>query len=116
MKNGFHKKSWHTVAVQFHVQPSPINLIKSSNDTKLKKYFLEIKLCRDPKSEISYLYQFKIALFDNSEKEEILLFIWNFKMTLKNLRTLAAIEKIQYICTMLCVKWYVRSILCVLRW
>ena len=34
-------------------------------------------------SEKLDLYEFKMALFDNSEPDEFFLFIWNLNMTLK---------------------------------
>ena len=50
------------------------------------------------------LYEFKKDLFDNGKPEEFLLFIWNFQMTLEAKGALAASTKIQYMCTLLCVK------------
>ena len=43
-----------------------------------------------------------MALFDNSELEEFLLFIRNFQMDLKASGTLAAGAKIQYLHTLVC--------------
>ena len=37
-------------------------------------------------SEKSYLYEFKMALFDNGDPEEFLLFISNFITTLEGVR------------------------------
>ena len=37
MKNVLYKKIWNRGAVQMHVDPPPITLIKSKNDTKLDK-------------------------------------------------------------------------------
>ena len=34
MKNIYHKKICHTSAVQIHVEPPPIPLIKNKNDLK----------------------------------------------------------------------------------
>ena len=65
-----------------HVDPTPIPLIKSNNGDKPDKYFIKIKLCRDPTSEKSDLYEFKMALFDNFDPEEFLLFICNFNMNI----------------------------------
>ena len=51
-----------------HVEPPPIPIIKSKNGDKLDKYFVKIKLRRDTMSENLYLYEFKMALFDNGER------------------------------------------------
>ena len=47
------------------------------------------------------LYEFKMALFENGDPEEFLLFVRNFQMTLKASGTLTASAKIQYIHTLL---------------
>ena len=43
-----------------------------------------------------------MALFDNSNPEEILLFVLNFKMTIEDLGMLTASAKLQYLCMLLC--------------
>ena len=43
-----------------------------------------------------------MVLFDNGKTEEFLLYMQNFKMTLKALGMLADSEKVQYLCTILC--------------
>ena len=48
-------------------------------------------------SQKSDLYEFKMALFDNSEPEEFLLFISNFNMNLDASGTLVDVEKLQYL-------------------
>ena len=65
MKNIFHDKNWNKKTVQVHVDPPTILFIKSNNDDKSDKYFVKNRLCRDPTSENSSLYEFKMALFDN---------------------------------------------------
>ena len=80
-----------------HVDPPPIKLIKSKNDTILDKYGVKIKLRRDPMTEKLDLYELKMALFDNGNPEEFLLFIGNFQMNLEASRTLTSGAKIQYI-------------------
>ena len=92
-----HKKNWNRGAVQVYVDPPPIPLSKSKNNDKLDKYFVTLKLHRDPTSENSDLYEFKMALFDNGELEEFLLFLQNFQMTLKASGMLAAGAKIRYL-------------------
>ena len=46
-------------------------------------------------SEHLDLYEFKIALFDNSKDKEFLLFIWNLNRTINASRMLMSGEKIQ---------------------
>ena len=49
----------------------------------MDKYFVKIKLGRDPTSEKSDLYKFKMDLFDNGNPEEFLLFIRSLNMTIE---------------------------------
>ena len=51
MNNGPNKKSWFTGVVKIHVDPTPIRLIISQNDTKSENDFVIIKLSCDPMSE-----------------------------------------------------------------
>ena len=74
---------------KMHVGPPPIFLIKSKNNDKSDKYFVKLKLHKYPTSSSSYLYEFKVDLFDNGDPEEFLLFVWNFNMTLVASGTLA---------------------------
>ena len=60
------------------------------------------KLRRDMTPEKLYIYEFKRALFDNSDLEEFLLFIRNFNMTLEVSGTLLDGAKIQYLHTVVC--------------
>ena len=53
---------------------------------------------------MSQLYGFNMALFDNSEPEELLLFMKNLNMTLAASWTLATGTKIQYFNTLVCGK------------
>ena len=69
MKNVPHNKNWNAGSVQVHVGPPPIAPIKSKNDNKSDKYFVMIKLRRDPTSEKLDLYEFKMDLFDNGKPE-----------------------------------------------
>ena len=66
---------------------------------KAEKYCEKIKLCSDPTSEKSDLYEFKITCSDNRKSEEFLLFMQNFKISVEASGTLAASPKLQYICT-----------------
>ena len=65
------------------MEPAPIPLITSKNDEKLDNDCVKIELRRDPTSEKLDLYQFKMALFYQSDPEEFLLFICNFNMNIK---------------------------------
>ena len=49
----------------------------------MKKYFVKTKFCRYTTSEKSALYEFKMALFENGDPEEFLLFVRNLQMKLK---------------------------------
>ena len=56
IKNIFHKNSWRTSAVQIHVDPTNIPLIKSKIDVRSERDCLKIKLSRDPTTEKSEFY------------------------------------------------------------
>ena len=74
MKTISHNKKWNTGTLKVHVEPPPITLKSNKNYKKSDKYFVKIKLCRDTMSQKSDLYEFKMALFDNGEPDEFLLF------------------------------------------
>ena len=84
------------------MEPLPIPLIKETYNGKPEKYFVKVKLRRDPTSSMSYLYDFNMSLFDNGEPEEFLLFICNFNTTLSATGTLYMGAKIKYIRTLVC--------------
>ena len=84
---------------QVHVDPPPVPLIKSKHNNKSGKYLLKLKLCRTLKSATSYLYEFKMDIFDNGEPQEFLLFVWNFNMTLAEEGNLVTGAKVQYLST-----------------
>ena len=100
MKNIFQKKSWHTGAVQIHVYPPPIPLIKSKFDLKTEIDYVKIKLRRNPRSEKLEMYELKMPLFDNGDLEELLLFVINFKMNIEASGILTENVKLQYLCTL----------------
>ena len=85
-----------------HVDPPPIPLINSKNDTKSHKDFTTIKFRRDSMSENSDLYEFKMALFENDYLEEFLLSVRNFQMNLGTSGRLASGANIQYLHTLVC--------------
>ena len=76
------------------MEPPPNSLIKIKNDTKLGKYCVEIKLRGDPTSEKSELYELKMAVFDNGDPEEFLLFVRNFQMMLEASGNISTSSKI----------------------
>ena len=59
------------------MDPPLIPLIKSENYEKSDKYCVKIKLLWDTTSQKLDLHELKMALFDNGEPEEFLLFIRN---------------------------------------
>ena len=61
------------------------------------KYIVKIKLRGYLESENSDLYEFKMALFDNGNSEEFLLFIWDYNMTPEASGTLKSGIKIQFL-------------------
>ena len=71
--------------------------IGSKNSDNPDKDFVKLKLFRDPTSEKSDLHMFKMALFENGETEEFLLFIHNFNMTLEASGILETAVKVQYL-------------------
>ena len=64
-----------------HMETSLTPLIKSKHDYKSDTDFVKLKLRRNPTSEKSDLYEFKMVFFDNSNPEELLFFVSNFNMT-----------------------------------
>ena len=83
-----------------HVDPTPILLIKETHNSKPDKYFVKLKLRRDPTLSTSDHYEIKMSLFDNGETEEFLLFVCDLNMTLAASGTLGAGAKYQYLCTL----------------
>ena len=81
------------------MEPPPLPLIKSKYNDNSDKYFVKLKLNRDPTSSLLDLYEFKMDLFDNGNPEEFLFFVRNFNMTLSASQTLTTGVKIQYLCT-----------------
>ena len=75
MNNVSNNKKWNEGTVQVHVEPYLIPPIKHKNDEKSDKYFVTIKLRKNPTSEKLDLYELKMSLFDNSKPEYFLLFV-----------------------------------------
>ena len=87
---------------QAHLEPLPIPLMKGTYVGNPDKYFVNLKLCRDPTYNTSNLYEFRMSLFDNGHPEEFLLFVRNFNTTLAATGTLDMGANIQYLCTLVC--------------
>ena len=83
-----------------HVEPSMIPFIKEISTGKSDGDYVKLKLCRDPKSSTSDIYEFRISLFDYDKPEEFLLSVWDFKMTLVATGTLEIDVKVQYLFTL----------------
>ena len=94
-------KDWIYGEVKIHVDPPTIILIKIKLDTNPEKYYVQIKLCRSDITDKSDMYEFKMALIDNIQTEEFLLFQKNYKIILEALGAIMAGETIQYIRTLL---------------
>ena len=47
-------------------------------------------------------YDFRMSLFDHGEREEFILFVRKFRMTLAGTGTLETESKVQYLCTLFC--------------
>ena len=103
-KRAPHKNKWKAGVVQVHVGPPSTPLIKIKHDDKLDKYFLNIKLCSNPKSEKSDPYEFKTTSFYNGNPEEFLLFIHNFNTNLAASVMLETAVKFQYLLTLVHVE------------
>ena len=70
MQNISHKKKCNAWLLQLHMDPPLITLEKGKHDDKLENDFVQMKLHRDPTSENSDLYEFKMALFYNGYRED----------------------------------------------
>ena len=77
------------------MDPPPTHRIKSKHADKLENYFVKLKLRRDKTSEKLDLYKLKMALFDNIDLEDILLFFRDSNTTLEASGTLQTSAKIQ---------------------
>ena len=91
---------WNAGVTQVHVDPRHTPLIKINHDDKSGKDFVKLNLCRDPTSGKLDPYEFTMALFDNGNPEEFLLFFFNFNMTLVESGTLGTDTKVHYLITL----------------
>ena len=96
MMNVSQNNGWISGAVQAHVNPPHIPLIKSNIDTKFERDYKKTNRRRNPTSKTYSRYEFKTTLFDLGDPEEFILFQCNYQMILKVLGNIAMGEKIQY--------------------
>ena len=83
MKNISHNKSWCTGVVKTNFDPYTTPLIKIKLDLKTERDYVKIKLHRNHMSEKSYMHEFKMALFEKGNPEELILFVPNLRKTLE---------------------------------
>ena len=84
----------------YYVEPPPIPSIKETSTGKSDEYYVKLKLCIDPTSSTSDIYEFRMSLFDHGEPEDFLFFVQNFNMTLASTGTLQKNVKVQYLHTL----------------
>ena len=80
-KKASHRKKCTAATVEQHVDPPLTPLIKSLHGDKLDKDCDKLTLRRDPTSDKSDIYEFKMDLFKNGNPEELLFFVCNSNMT-----------------------------------
>ena len=82
MKNIYHNTWWDLGTNPVYVEPLTITIIKEMCNGTSYKYFVQLKLCRDPTSSTLDLYKFKMYLFGHGNPEEFLFLIRNFNMNI----------------------------------
>ena len=102
MKNVLHNKGWGADTKPAHVEPTTIPLVQETSIGKSDGDYFGLKLCRDPKSSTSDLYEFITSLFDHCKPGGLLLFVQNFQMTLTAMITIDREAKVQYLRTLVC--------------
>ena len=80
-----------------HVEPPPILLIKEISNGNSDGDCVKLKLSRYPTSSTSYIYEFRMSLFDHSDPQGFLLFMQNFQITLAATGTLETEAEAQYL-------------------
>ena len=102
IKNVFCRNKWTAAETEQPMEPTPTPFTKIKHDDKSDRDFVKLKLHRDPMSNKSELYEFKISLFDNGNTEEVLLFVCTFNMNLETTGTPETATKVQYFRTLVC--------------
>ena len=100
MKNVSRKKGLGVDANPDHVEPTPVPLVKETSTGKSDRDYVKLKMRIDPTSGTSYLYGFRMSLFDHGGPEELLLFVKIFQITLSATVMLETDVGVQYICTL----------------
>ena len=80
-----------------NVETPLLPLIIINKKEKLEKYCVKIKFLGDLTSQKPDVYELKMALFDNGNMEEFLLFVSNFNMNIEASGTLVTGANIQYL-------------------
>ena len=73
-----------------HFDPSTTPLIKIKLDLKTERDYVKTKFHRNHILEKSYMHEFKMALFEKGNPEELILFVPNFRKTLEASVTIAS--------------------------
>ena len=97
MKYIYHNKRWLSGAVRIHADSPPTPLIKIEIGKNSEKYYIKIKLCRNPMLEACNMYELKMALFENEEPKYFLLFQWTYHMMFGEPGNITVGIKIQYL-------------------
>ena len=86
------------MGIQVHFEPPPIHIIRCDPErNKPKAGFIKVKLRINPTSAISNIKEYKMALFENSEPEELPLFVRYFQNNIKATGSTPAADKIQFL-------------------
>ena len=83
--------------VKVNLEPPLIPLIKINHNDKSENGYVKVKLRRYLTSPRSDLYEFEMALFDNGQPEDFLLFVCNFNMTMEESEMTGKDVKVQYL-------------------
>ena len=73
-----------------YFDPSTTPPIKIKLDLKTERDYVKTKFHRNHISEKSYMHEFKMALFEKGNPEELLLFVPNFRNMLEASVTIAS--------------------------
>ena len=84
MKKISHKKVWSFGAVQIHVYSSHIPLDKSEIENKIVKFYVKIKLRRNPTLATYHMYEFKVEILEMGIRKSYF-FIGTYIWRLNNL-------------------------------
>lgn len=74
MKNISHKKCCISRAVEIHLYPPRVPVIKINLDMKSNKYYVKIKFYRNTTSGKSDMYDFIMSLIGDGDPEGVIIF------------------------------------------